>query len=820
MREKELMEKEEKPLEKGMKERQIEDEMKESYIDYSMSVIVGRALPDARDGLKPVHRRILYAMYKMGLFHDKPYKKCARIVGEVLGKYHPHGDQAVYDSLVRMAQDFSMRYRLVRGQGNFGSVDGDNPAAMRYTESKMEKISEEMLKDIKKETVAFEPNFDGSLKEPVVLPSAFPNLLVNGTSGIAVGMATSVPPHNIGEVVDGTIAAIDNPEITLTELMEHIKGPDFPTGGHILGRPGIIQSYQTGRGSITIRSRAEIEKKDKKERIVVTEIPYRVNKADLIEYTASLVRDKKIEGISNIRDESDKEGLRIIIEVSRGYPAEIVLNNLYKKTRFQDTFGCNLVALTGNVPRTLTLKDMVTEFIKHRKEVVVKRTEFDLRKARERSHILEGLIKALDYIDPVIKTIKSSDTVEDAEKRLVSRFKLTEKQAEAILEMQLQKLASLEQKKLRDEQADLSKLIRELEELLASEEKIYGTIKEELREIKKVYGDERKTEIVDTGECLEDLDDERLIKEEDVVITVSKNDYVKRIPLETYSQQNRGGKGIIGARTKEGDIIKEMFVANTHDYLLCFTNSGKVYWLKAYKIPEAGRYGKGRPIINLLNVEKGESVRDVIYVRDFSKGGYVFFSTKKGTVKKTRLKDFSRPRSCGIRAIKLREKDRLIGVRLTDGEKDIMLATKKGIAIRFCEKDVRVMGRVSSGVRGIRLRKGDDVVDMCIVEPGASLLTVSEKGYGKRTGFEKYRVQGRGGKGIKNMNITGKNGEVVGMTALHESDEVLFMSRKGMIIRTVAGNISEIGRNTQGVRVMRLAEDDSLVSMARIRETE
>jgi len=810
-----------KAEDKNVKERVIEDEMKESYLDYSMSVIVGRALPDVKDGLKPVHRRILYAMYGMGMFHSKPYKKSARIVGEVLGKFHPHGDQAVYDALVRMVQSFSLRYPLIDGQGNFGSIDGDSAAAMRYSEARMAKLSEEMLKDIEKETISFRANFDGSLKEPEILPSKIPNLLINGSSGIAVGMATNIPPHNLKEVADGVIATIENPGITIEELIAHIKGPDFPTGGMIMGRAGMTQAYTTGRGSIALRSRVEIARKgDGKERIIVKEIPYQVNKSRLIESIADMVRDRRVRGVSNLRDESDKEGMRIVIDVSKSVPVDVVLNNLYKHTQLQTTFGVTLLSLVDNQPRILNLKQMVEEFIRHRKDVLTKRTRFDLNRAKERAHILEGLITALDRIDPVVKTIKSSKTVDLARKRLISRFRLSSKQAQAILDMRLQKLASLEQKKVKDEHKGLLETITELKDILKHESRIYGIIKDEMEDIKKKYGDPRRTDIVDTGESIEDLEDDRLIKQEDVVITFSKDDYVKRIPLEEYKQQRRGGKGIIGTRTKEGDIVKEMYVTNTHDYLLCFTDRGKVYWIKAYRIPEVGRYAKGKPIVNLLKVEKGERVKDIIPIKKFAEGKFIFFATRKGLVKKTQLLQYSRPLSCGIRAIKLREDDDLVEARLTDGNMEMIIGTRNGYAIRFRETNVRSMGRVAAGVRGIRLREGDRVVGMCLVEPEGSLFTVTEKGYGKRTKFGKYRIQGRGGKGIKNMRITDKNGKVVGMIPLQDKDEIMFISSKGLIIRTPAKDISEIGRATQGVRVMKLNQEDHLVSFARIMEGE
>ncbi len=818
----------EDPKEKGqpkgkgeIRTRVIEEEMKESYLDYSMSVIIGRALPDVRDGLKPVHRRILYAMNEMGMLHSKPFKKSARIVGEVLGKYHPHGDQAVYDTLVRLVQPFSLRYPLIDGQGNFGSVDGDRAAAMRYTEARMSRVAEEMLADIEKATVEFRPNFDGSLKEPSLLPSKFPNILVNGSSGIAVGMATNIPPHNLNEVADGIITAIDKPDITLEELMTHIKGPDFPTGGIIMGRTGIIQAYTTGKGGITVRGRADIEGRGKdKERIVITELPYQVNKARLVEEMARLARDKVIKGITNIRDESDKEGMRVIIDVSQNFPADVVLNHLYKHTQLQTTFGIIMLSLVDNQPRVLSLKQMVEEFIKHRKDVTTKRTQFELNEASERAHILEGLLIALGDIDNVVKTIKNSDTVDDARRRLIEKFKLSQKQANAILDMRLQKLASLERKKVKDEHSELLKLIEELKEILAKEEKVYGLIKKEIHELKKKYGDARKTELADVKEAIEDLEDDRLIKQENVVVTLSDDDYVKRIPLAEYRQQRRGGKGVIGAKTKEGDIIKEIYVMNTHDYLLCFTSNGKVHWMKAYKIPEAGRYAKGKPVVNLLKLEEGERLRDMIPVEKFEEGRFIFFVTKKGLVKKTPLVEYSNPRSCGIIAIKLNEGDDLVKTRLTDGKADIVIATKHGYAIKFSEADVRPTGRASHGVRGIRLRKKDEIVGMNKVEKDRSLFTVTENGFGKRTKFELYRRQRRGGKGVKNMKVTKKNGSVIGIIALHDKDEVMFVSKEGQVIRTLADQISEIGRATQGVRVMRLNPKDYVVSFARICEEE
>ncbi|MCK4335466.1 MAG: DNA gyrase subunit A [Candidatus Aenigmarchaeota archaeon] len=728
------------------------------------------------------------------------------------------GREDVYDLTIEGTHNFA----LASGIFVHNSIDGDSAAAMRYTESRMAKISEELLKDIEKETIGFRPNFDGSLKEPVILPAKIPNLLVNGSSGIAVGMATNIPPHNLNEVVDGVTAMIENPKITIEELMNHVKGPDFPTGGLIIGKPGIVQAYSTGRGSITVRSMVELAKRtDGKERIIVKELPYQVNKARLIESIADLVREKRIRGITNLRDESDKEGMRIIIDVSRNVPADVVLNNLYKHTQLQTTFGVNLLALVDNQPRVLTLKQMVEEFIKHRKDVVTRKTRFELGRAKERAHVLEGLIIALDRIDPVIKTIKSSKTVDFARKRLISRFRLSTKQAQAILDMRLQKLASLEQKKVRDEHKDLLKMIDELKDILRHESKIYGIIKKEMEDVKKKYGDSRRTEIVDIGEGVEDLEDDRLIKEEDVVITFSKDDYVKRIPLEEYKRQRRGGKGIIGTRTKEGDVVKEMYVTNTHDYLLCFTNRGKVYWIKAYRIPEVGRYAKGRPIVNLLRVEKGERVRDIIPVKKFEEGKYIFFATKKGSVKKTPLLEYSRPLSCGIRAIRLREDDDLVEARLTDGNREIVIGTKLGLAIKFNEKRVRPSGRNTMGVIGMRFKKKDDkVIGICKVEEGGFLFATTENGFGKRTKFESYRLTNRGGKGVINLKITSKTGDVIGITPLKEDDEIMFISKNGMITRTVAKQIRETGRSASGVYVMRLNEGDKLVSFARIKEGE
>jgi DNA gyrase subunit A len=818
---------ERKPEEKTMgkkpeniKPRIIEEEMKESYLDYSMSVIVGRALPDVRDGLKPVHRRILHAMNEMGMHHSKPFKKSARIVGDTMGRYHPHGDQAVYDAMVRMVQNFSLRYPLIEGQGNFGSIDGDEPAAQRYSEARLAKIAEDMLEDIDKETVRFVPNFDGSLKEPSVLPSKFPNLLVNGSSGIAVGMATNIPPHNLNEVVDGIITTIENPQVSLMELMTHIKGPDFPTGGSIVGTAGLVQAYTTGKGGVAVRGTAEIEKRGSdKERIIITEIPYQVNKSKLIEDMARLVRDKVIRGVTNIRDESSKEGMRIIIDVSQNQQADVVLNHLYKHTQLQTTFGIIMLSLVEGQPRVLSLKEMVEEFIKHRKDVITKRTKFDLNEASEKAHILEGIMVALDDIDSVIKTIKAADTVENAKKHLIGGFRLSPKQAQAILEMRLQKLASLERQKVKDEHASLIKLIAELKDILEHDERIYGIIKSEMHELKKKYGDERRTLIETNGDSVEDLEDDRLIKKEDVVVTISGDDYAKRIPLEEYRQQRRGGKGVIGAKTKEGDIVKEIYVMNSHDYLLCFTSKGKVHWMKAYRIPEAGKYARGKPVINLLRLEEGERLKDMIPVGKFEDGRFIFFVTRKGLVKKTSLPEYGNPRSSGIIALKLNDGDDLIQARLTNGQEDIIIATKHGYSIRFGEKDVRPTGRASLGVRGIRIRGKDEVIGVTKIEEG-SLFTVTEKGFGKRTKFGHYRQQRRGGKGVRNMKVTAKNGEIIGIVPLHDKDEIMFVSKEGQVIRIFAKDVHEIGRATQGVRVMRLNEGDMLVSYARIRESE
>ncbi len=792
----------------------IEEEMKRSYLDYAMSVIVGRALPDARDGLKPVHRRILYAMHDMGMFHNKPFKKCARIVGEVLGKYHPHGDVAVYDSLVRMAQDFSMRYPLINGHGNFGSVDGDSAAAMRYTECRLRRISEEMLQDIDKETIGFAPNFDGSLKEPLVLPAKVPNLLINGSSGIAVGMATNIPPHNLREVADGIISLIDNPEITVEELMQTIKGPDFPTSGIIAGTNGIKECYLTGRGRITVRAKAEIQKENDRERIIITEIPYQVNKALLIEEIANYVKDKRIKGIRDIRDESARESIRVVIEIKRDATANIVLNQLYAYTRMTTTFGAIMLALVDNEPKTLNLKQLLEEHLKHRKDVVRKRTEFGLRKARERAHILEGLIVALDNIDEVVRRIKESSSVDDAQKMLMGNYELTEAQAKAILDMKLQKLSSLEREKIKKEHKDLVQLIDELKSILASEQKILDIIKQELSELREKYGDERRTRIEHIEE--EELVIEDLIKEENVVVTISHAGYIKRIPADTYRAQQRGGKGVIGAGTRDEDFIEHLFVASTHAHILFFTNKGKVHWLKVYRIPEASRQAKGTAVVNLVNLDKDEYIASYIRVNEFDDKHYLVLATRKGLVKKTNLMAYSRPRQSGIIAITLEEGDGLVNAVLTDGNQQIMIATRDGMAVKFHESDARPIGRTSKGVRGVSLRNDDLAIGMVIAEEPKTILTVTEKGYGKRTPVSDYRRTNRGGVGVRNIRCNDRNGKTVSIKCVDDEDEVILISRKGIIIRMAMKGVSVIGRNTQGVRLMKLGPDDRVSGVADI----
>jgi DNA gyrase subunit A len=784
-----------------IKQRLLETELKESYIDYAMSVIVGRALPDVRDGLKPVHRRILYAMYKMGLLHNKPFKKCARVVGEVLGKYHPHGDSAVYESLVRMAQSFSLRYPLIRGQGNFGSIDGDPPAAMRYTESKLSSLAEELLADIDKETVDFVPNFDDSLEEPVVLPSKIPNLLINGSYGIAVGMATNIPPHNLNEIVDATLNVIDNPDIEILDLMEFVKGPDFPTGGIILGNTGIRSALMTGKGHLKIRGVCEIEEK----KIIISEIPYQVNKTTLIEAIANLVRSKRIEEISDIRDESDRVGMRVVIELKRNANAELVLNQLYKFTQLQVSMGINCLALVKGEPKILNLKELIENFLIHRVEVITKKTKFELDKAEKRAHILEGLKIALENIDPIIKTIKLSKDVTIAKSSLITDFELTDIQAQAILDMKLQKITSLETNKLREEYGGLTKLIIELKDILSKKSKIFQIIKDELVEIKKKYGNKRLTNIEDFEE---EIEDEDLIKKEKVVITLTSDGYLNRLPVETYREQRRGGKGIKAMGTKEEDFVRDIFVSSTHDYLLCFTNKGKIYWLKTYKIPSSSRYSKGSNVVNLLGLQKDENINAIIPIKEFSEDKFLIMATQSGLVKKTSLKLYSKPRKTGIIGIKLRENDKLISVKLTDGTEELLMASSNGMAVRFNESQVRASGRSSLGVRGIRLAKGDKVVDMEIAK--GDCLSISENGYGKRTSINNYRLIKRGGKGVINIKTSDRNGKVIGVKCVSEDRDVMFITKNGILIRTGISNISKIGRNTQGVRLMKLNSGDSV----------
>lgn len=793
---------------------ELKDEMKKSYIDYAMSVIVGRALPDVRDGLKPVHRRILYSMGELGVTADKPHRKSARIVGDVLGKYHPHGDTAVYETMVRMAQDFSTRYMLVDGHGNFGSVDGDSAAAMRYTEARMSKIAAEMLRDIEKETVDFVPNFDDTLKEPLVLPSRFPNLLVNGSQGIAVGMATNIPPHNLGEVIDGSVMLIDNPDATVKDLMTKIKGPDFPTAGIIMGKEGIKSAYETGRGKITVRAKASIEEMGGgKSRIVVTEIPYMVNKARLIEKIAELVRDKRIEGISGLRDESDRQGMRIVIEIKRDANANVILNQLYKHTQMQDTFGVIMIALVDNQPKTLNLKEVLHHYIDFQKEIIVRRTKFDLNKAEARAHILEGLRIALDNIDEVINIIRSSKTVQLAKEGLIKRFGLTEIQSQAIVDMRLARLTGLEREKIEEEYAELIKMINYYREVLANERMVYQIIKDELLEIKKKYSDGRRTKIQSR---VEEIDIEDLIPEENVVITLTHFGYVKRLSIDTYTAQKRGGKGISGLSTREEDVVEHLFITSTHNNILFFTNQGRVYTMKAFEIPEASRQAKGTAIVNLLQLNTREKIQAVMTIKEFEDDKYIVMSTREGIIKKTPLEQFSAIRKNGLNAINLKKGDELIGVKLTDGKQQLIIVTSGGYSIRFSEDDVRSMGRGASGVKAITLREGDVAVGMDVVDEKSELLTVSEKGFGKRTSLSEYSPQGRGGKGVKTYKVTDKTGSLVGAKVVKQSDEILLINSQGTVIRLNVSNISETSRNTLGVTLMKSGEDVNVVSIAKI----
>jgi DNA gyrase subunit A len=804
-----------KQVEEGrVKPREIEMEMKESYLNYAMSVIIGRALPDIRDGLKPVHRRILYAMNEMGMFHNKAFKKCARIVGEVLGKYHPHGDTAVYDSLVRLAQPFSMRYPLIWSQGNFGSIDGDSPAAMRYTEARMNKLAEELLADIDKETVDFVDNFDGSLKEPAVLPSRYPNLLINGSSGIAVGMATNIPPHNMGEVIDASISLIGNPDASIPEIMEHLKGPDFPTGGIICGSNGIINAYTTGRGKVVIRSKHTIEEKHGRKSIIINEIPYMVNKAEMIEQIADLVRDKKVQGISDLRDESDREGMRVVIDLSKDANPDVVMNHLLMHTRMQVTFGIIMLALVDNKPRVLNIKQMLQNFISHRKEVVTRRTRFELKKAEERQHILEGIIKALNNVDLAVKVIKQSKEISDARSSLMSNFSLTEIQANAILDLKLQKLASLEQEKIKKEHAELVELIKKLKVILGDEKEVFKIIKSELMELKEKYDDVRRSEI--SGEEITELNMEDLVDKEDMAITITSRGYIKRQPLDAYRQQKRGGVGIIAANTREEDFIRDIFVSNTHSYLLFFTDKGRIYWLKAYYIPEGSRQARGKAIVNLLKLDKDEKITAYMPINEFPEGLFLVMATRKGTIKKTALEYYSHPRRGGIIAVNLRDDDRLVDVKITDGNQNIMLATKKGRAVKFDEKDVRPVGRNAAGVRGVRLKSDDEVVGMIIPDESKTIFTATENGYGKRTKVSEYRLTGRGGVGVINIIHSERNGNVVSVMCVDSDEEYMCITKNGIAIRTNTKGISVIGRNTQGVRIMKLRQGDKLVATTKI----
>jgi DNA gyrase subunit A len=801
----------------------IEDEMKRSYLDYAMSVIIGRALPDVRDGLKPAHRRVLYAMRQMGLASNRAYRKCAKIVGEVIGNYHPHGDAPAYDTLVRLAQDFNMRYTLVDGQGNFGSVDGDPPAAYRYTEARLEALAEGLMDDLEKDTVDFQANFDETTTEPTVLPAPYPNLLVNGSTGIAVGMATNIPPHNLGEVIDGVVWFIETTlmgdaaplsrEQKLKELIRLIPGPDFPTGGLIVGRRGIHEAYVSGRGAIQVRAKAEIEttKKGDRQQIIVTEIPYQVNKAKLLERIAELVRDKTIEGISDLRDESDRTGMRIVVELKRGEVGEVILNNLYKHTSLQQTFGIITLAIVAGRPRVLSLLEVVENFVEFRREVVRRRIEFELRKAEARAHVLEGLRIALDNLDAVIKLIRGSKNPPEAKAGLTSQFGLTEIQAQAILDLQLQRLTGLERQKIQDELAELTALIARLRGILADQKKLLQIIVDELRAVKARFGDTRKTTLVDEEG---DFSIEDLITEEDVAVTVTDTGYIKRTPITTYRTQNRGGKGRIGMRTREEDVVNHLFVASTHSYMMIFSTRGRAYWLKVHEIPDVGADGKGKSIANLVQFEEGEKLAAMLAVQEFDDRHFIVMGTRKGTIKKTELSAFANPRAGGIIAMGIEDDDELLAVQLSDGESEVFIGSRDGMAIRIHEGDARPMGRTAYGVRGIQLRAGDEVVAMEVVKPGGTLLTVTEKGYAKKTELDEYRVQGRGGYGLKNLEVTDKNGHVVGIAQVHANEELLVITEQGKILRTPAAEIRTIGRATQGVRLMDLEGEDKIVSVA------
>ena len=796
----------------------IEDEMRSSYLDYAMSVIVGRALPDVRDGLKPVHRRVLFAMQEQSNFFNRPYKKSARIVGDVIGKYHPHGEVAVYDTIVRLAQNFSMRYPLVDGQGNFGSIDGDSPAAMRYTEVRMSEITQELMRDLEKETVQFAPNYDDSLQEPSLLPASIPNLLVNGASGIAVGMATNIPPHNLSEIIEAVIYLIENPNSTIEDLMDIVPGPDFPTKGIIMGSAGIRSAYRTGRGAIKVRARVDIETfgKDDREAIVIKEFPYQVNKARVVEKIAELVREKRIEGISDLRDESDRDGIRVVIELKRGTLSSILLNSLYKYTQIQETFGIIMLGLINNQPKILNLKEVLSYFISFRKEVVTRRTEFDLRKAREREHILEGLKIAVDNLDEVVRLIRTAEDPTAAKNQLMQTFDLSETQAKAILDMRLQRLTGLERQKILNELLETQKQIAELENILAYEPVKLNIIKGELKEINKKYGDERRTEIQETGDA--DISIEDMIADEDMVVTYSRSGYIKRDNLDHYRSQRRGGKGVRGFNLREEDVVQELLIASNLSDLLIFTTIGKVHWLKVYQIPEVRRTAKGKPIVNLLNLQEGERIASILSVKKFEEGQFIVAFTQNGIVKKTDLKAYSRPRQGGIIGLTIDSGDKVITAQISDGNKDILLATKNGMAIRFEEKEVRSIGRTGRGVIGIRLKRNDKVVGAEIVETGKTVLAVTERGLGKRTPVEEYPVQGRGGTGVITLKSNEKTGALVGIRQVTEKEDLLIISSDGKIIRMNSGEISIIGRNTQGVRLVGLADEDRVVSFEKLVE--
>lgn len=805
--------------ESNIVEVNLTQEMRTSFLDYAMSVIVSRAIPDVRDGLKPVHRRILYAMNDLGMTPDKAYKKSARIVGEVIGKYHPHGDSAVYETMVRMAQDFSYRYMLVDGHGNFGSVDGDPAAAMRYTEARMSKISLELLRDINKDTIDFQDNYDGQEKEPAVLPSRFPNLLVNGSSGIAVGMATNIPPHQLGEVIDAILALSKDPDITIQELMEYIPGPDFPTGGLIVGRSGIRRAYETGRGSITLRARVEIEQRSNgKESIIVTELPYQVNKAKLIERIAELVHEKRIDGITDLRDESDRNGMRMVIEVRRDANANVILNNLYKHTAMQTTFGINLLALVAGQPKVLNLKQALKFYLDHQEEVIRRRTAFELKKAEARAHILEGLRIALDHIDAIIQLIRSSQTTDIARTGLMEQFSLSEKQAQAILDMRLQRLTGLEREKIEEEYRGLIQLIAELKAVLADEEKVLEIIREELLEIKDRFNDERRTEII--AASVDQIEDEDLIPQESIAITLTHNGYIKRLPISTYRSQKRGGRGVQGMSTNENDFVEHLLTTSTHDTILFFTNKGKVYKKKGYEIPEYGRTAKGIPIVNLLEIDRDEWINTMIRVEDFVEDWFLFFTTKKGISKRTPVTEFANIRTNGLIAIHLKEEDELISVKMTDGHKEIIIGTKNGMLIRFPETDVRSMGRSATGVKGITLSGDDEVVGMEILEENDDVLIVTKNGYGKRTKGSEYRIQSRGGKGLKTCNITSKNGPLIAVKTVTGEEDVMLITAGGVLIRMAVGDISVLGRNTMGVKLIRLGDEEYVATVAKVEKDE